>query len=251
VATTQQRHVLHMPGWSAIGRRAGSTLLVASVLPMAVFYLAYALGGLKAAVGATLLWYYSTVFLRVMRGRPILAATLLGAVLITLRALVAFWTGSAFLYFLQPVLGTVATALWILATAAMGRPLLDRLSHDLCPFPPALSAQLRANSFFRWASVVWTVTYLINAAGTVWLLSRASLGGFLLLKTVLSPALSGLAVLACYLVFRLLLRRDGVKIRWGGERPAADERPNSEAQPHAEALPHAEARPAALVPLAA
>ena len=215
---TSETQVLQMPSIGAILRRAGTTLLFATVLPMAVFYGVYAYAGLRAAVGVTVGWYYAALVLRVLRRKPVLGAIALGAGLLTVRAVVTFWTNSAFVYFLQPVAGTVATATAIAATALTSRPLLERLAHDFCPFPPALSDRLRANKFFRYASALWALTYLVNAVGTVWLLTSSSIGGFLVLKTVLSPALTTFSIALSYLLFRMLLRGEHVAIRWG--RPA-------------------------------
>jgi hypothetical protein len=103
----------------------------------------------------------------------------------------------------------------IAVTALAGRPLLERLAHDFVPLPPALTERLRANRFFRYASALWALTYLVNAAGTVWLLSNASLGGFMLLKTLMSPLLTVVSVGLTFALFRLLMRRERVHIRWG------------------------------------
>ena len=92
--------------------------------------------------------------------------------------------------------------------------------HDFVPLPGPLAERLRANRFFDYTSLIWSVVYLVNAAGTVWLLTNASLGGFLVLKTVLSPVLTSVAVASSYLLFRALLRREGVQVRWQ-RRPAA------------------------------
>jgi len=212
-------HVIDLPCVAQIIRRAGWTVLVASVVPMVVFYLAFASAGVRAAVGVTIGWYYAGLLWRLARRKPMLGAALLGAGLLTLRGVVMFWTGNTFLYFLQPVAGTVATATAIAVTALAGRPLLERLAHDFVPLPPALTERLRANRFFRYASALWALTYLVNAVGTVWLLSNASLGGFLLLKTLLSPVLTVLSVALTLALFRLLMRRERVHLRWG--QPAA------------------------------
>ena len=37
----------------------------------------------------------------------------------------------------------------------------------------------------------------------------------MVLKTVLSPVLTGVAIAARYLVLRRTLRREGVRLRWG------------------------------------
>jgi uncharacterized membrane protein len=204
--------VIVLPGAREIIRRAGSTILVASLLPAAVFYVTLSLSSLRIAVAVTLAWYYAGLLWTHTRGKPLLAAAMLGAGLLTLRAVLAFWTNSSFLYFLQPVAGTVATATAFAVTALAGRPLLDRLVHEFCPLPAALSSRLRANHYFRWVSIVWTLAYLVNAVGTVWILSTASLGGFLMLRAVLSPLLVTTAVVASYVLFRWMMRNEDVHL---------------------------------------
>jgi intracellular septation protein A len=209
---TTSAHVIVLPGAREIIRKAGSTILVASLLPAAVFYVTFSLTSLRVAVAVTLAWYYAGLLWTHARGKPLLAAAMLGAGLLTLRAVLAFWTNSSFLYFLQPVAGTVATATAFAVTALAGRPVLDRLVHEFCPLPAALSTRLRANHYFRWVSVVWTLAYLVNAVGTVWLLSTASLGGFLMLRAVLSPLLVTVAVIASYVLFRVMMRHENVHL---------------------------------------
>lgn len=194
---------------------AARTVLLATVIPMALFYLALALSGLTAAVATAAGWYYAGLIIRVARKRPVMGVAFLGAGLMTVRAFVTFWTGSAFLFFLQPVAGTIATATALAITALAGRPLLERLMHDFVPMPGPLKQCLRANRFFRYTSLVWSLIYFVNAAGTVWLLTNASIGGFLVLKTLMSPLLTGIAIGATYALFRVLLRRENVQIRWG------------------------------------
>jgi hypothetical protein len=212
--------VIDMAHPRAIASHAARTVLFASVLPMAVFYAALSIAGLNAAIVLTLCWYYAGLVVRRLRNRPMLGATMLGAVLMTVRAGVGLWTGSAFLYFLQPVAGTVATATSFAVTALAGRPLLEHLAHDFVPVPAALSEQLRGNRFFSYASALWAAMYVANAAGTVWLLTNSSLGAFLLLKTLLSPLLTGATIAVTVLLLRRLLRRDGVRLRWPGRGEA-------------------------------
>jgi hypothetical protein len=214
-------HVIEVGRPGAIAAHAGRTLLVASVIPMGLFYATMSAAGLRPAILVTLGSYYAGLLRRLFTRRPLLGAAALGAGLMTVRAAVTFWTGSAFLYFLQPVAGTVATATALAVTAIAGRPLVDRLTHDFVPLPPALSERLRAGRFFTYTSAIWAVMYFINAVGTVWLLTNSSLGGFLLLKTLLSPALTGSTVGVSYLLFRWFMRREGVRIRWQPASSAA------------------------------
>lgn len=203
---------------SALARHAGKTVLVASLVPSVLFYVTLQTFGLSAAIGAALAWYYTVLVARHVRKRPVVGAAMLGAGLMSMRAIVAFWTGSAYLYFLQPVAGTVATATTIAVTAMAGRPLIERLVHDFVPVPEPLSERLHRARFFHRTSVVWTATYVVNAVGTVWLLTNASLGSFVLIKAFMSPLLTCSAAAITFVLFRRLLRREGVSLRWA---PAA------------------------------
>lgn len=208
------QHVLDMPGWRPIVRRVATTLVTVTLLPMVAFYTAMSLYGVRAAALVAVGLCYAGLLVTVARRRPVLAAALLTAGLLSVRAVVMLLTGNVFVYFLQPVAGTVAVATVIGVTALAGRPVLDRLAHEFCPFPVELSRWLRQARFFTRLSIVWSATYLINAAGTVWLLTHSSLGGFLLLKSLMSPMVTLCAVLVSYAIFRTTVRSQNVRIRW-------------------------------------
>lgn len=219
MATAGSTHVIEMPGWRPIAKRVVTTLVMVSLLPMAVFYTAMSLFGLRTAALATVGLYYCGLLLKVMRRKPVLAAALLTAGLLSVRAAVMFLTGSAFVYFLQPVAGTILLATTIAATALTGRPVLDRLAHEFCPFPEELSTRLRKARFFTRISMVWSISYFINAAGTVWLLTTASLGGFIVMRSVLGPVVTITTVAASYLYFRVMIRGENVRISWAHSQP--------------------------------
>jgi hypothetical protein len=212
-------HVIEMPGWRPIVRHAAARMFLVTLLPMAVFYATLSLFGLRTAAVVTAFLYYAALLGRVVRKKPILAAALLAAGLLSLRTVVVFCTGSAFLYFIQPVIGTVAVATVFAASAIAGRPVLDRLAHDFCEFPEELSTQLRQARFFTVLSVVWAATYTVNAIGTLWLLTSASLNGFILFKSVLGPVITLAAAGASYVAFVLSVRRQNISIRWAHAQP--------------------------------
>jgi hypothetical protein len=215
------KHVVHMPCWREIGGKVLRTVTVVSILPMAVFYIAMACAGVIWAVGVTLGWYWAGMGLRLLRRKRVYGGTLLGAGLLSVRATVMFCTGNPFIYFVQPIAGTLVTALVFAGSAIASRPLMDRLAHDFCPLPEAVSERLRGAKFFGYLSLLWAMVYAINAAGTLWLLTNAPLGGFLVIKTIASPILTGIAAALSYLMFRFVMRRDGVIVRWGATASAA------------------------------
>ena len=221
MVTTPLPQVIEMPGWRPIMRQVLTRVFLVSLLPMGVFYLMLTLFGLRAAALATAGLYYAGLLGRIVRRKPVLAVALFTAGLLSLRTVVVFCTGSAFLYFLQPVIGTVAVATVFAGSALIGRPVLDRLAHDFCPFTAELSTHLRQARFFSVLSVVWATTYGINAVGTVWLLTNASLNGFIVIKAVLGPVITLAAAVTSYLAFRWTIRRQNVRLQWAHHQPWA------------------------------
>jgi Protein of unknown function (DUF3159) len=211
--------VIDMPGWRPILRQVLTRAVLVSLLPMAVFYVTLSSFGLRPAAVTTAGLYYAGLVIRIMRRKPVLAAALFAAGLLSLRTVVVFCTGSAFLYFMQPVVGTVAVATVFAASAIAGRPVLDRLAHDFCPFPDELSAHLRQARFFNLLSLVWAATYGVNAVGTVWLLTNASLNGFIVMKAVLGPVITLAAATTSFLLFRCTMRRHNVRLQWAHHQP--------------------------------
>jgi hypothetical protein len=214
VTRTQTQQLIEMPGWRPILRQVAIRASLVSVLPMAVFYVTMGLAGVRAAAVVTAALYYAGLLSRIIRRKPVLAAAVFAAGLLALRTIIMLCTGSAFIYFLQPVAGTVAVATTFAATAIAGRPILERLAHEFCPLHPELSARLRSARFFSWISLVWTITYVVNAAGTVWLLTNASLHGFIVMKAVLGPVLTLSAAGTSYMLFVRTVRRCNLRIRW-------------------------------------
>jgi hypothetical protein len=212
------RTFVDMPGWRPILKRIGTNMALVSFIPMGIFYTALAVLGLRVGVASVVGWYYGMVVLNLVRRKPVLGAGLLGAGVISIRAVVTFITGSAFVFFLQPVAGTIFTATLIAATALAGRPILDRIAHDFCAFPPEMSAKLRHNKFFFRISVLWSMTYFLNAAGTVWLLTNASLNRFMVLKSAATPVIIAVTVVASWAVFRWTVRHENVSIRWANHQ---------------------------------
>jgi hypothetical protein len=211
---TNPPQLIEMPGWRPIVRQVLTRTVLVSLLPMSVFYVTLSMYGVRAAALVTASLYYVGLLSRVIRRKPVLAAALLAAGLLGLRTVIVFLTGSAFIYFLQPVAGTVAVATAFAATAFAGRPVLERLAHEFCPIAPELSDQLRSAQFFNWLSLIWTVTYGVNAVGTVWLLTTSSLHGFIVIKAFVGPLLTTTAGLMTFLLFRGTVRRRNLRITW-------------------------------------
>ena len=214
-----ERHTIHLPAIRSILRTAGSHLLEATLAPLGLFYGLLALTGLRWALVGALAWSYSAVARRLLAHQRVPGILLLGTALFTVRTVLAMATGSVFVYFLQPTLGTFLVAGLFLLSMRTGRPLAERLAHDFCPLPADLVANSRVQRFFLHISLLWALVYVVNGFATLALLLSSSIGTFLVVRTAVSTALTVAAIAFSYLWFRRSLRHEGVVLRWASIRP--------------------------------
>jgi hypothetical protein len=212
--------VLHMPSPRAALRHAAPIVFEGIVGPLALFYVVLLLTSFRGALIAALCWSYGAVVRRIRRGERITALLMLGTLLLTLRTTVAFVTGSAFVYFIQPTAGAVLVAIVLLVSAALRRPFTQRFAHDFCPLDPALVARPRMQKFFVQISVVWAAVLLLNAGLVIWMLLSSSLKMFVLERTAATWGLTATAVAISILGFTAAMRSDDVTVHWGAAGPA-------------------------------
>lgn len=211
-------HTVHMPAVRHLLRNAAAHLMEATIAPLALFYGVFAGVGMRWAVIASLLWAYAAIGRRLITGQRIPGILLLAAGLFTVRTVLALATGSVFVYFLQPTLGTFLVAGMFLTSTRFGRPLAERLADDFCPLPESLMGNGRVKQFFLRISLLWAVVYVVNGVMTLMLLLTSSLGTFLVLRTATSTALTVCAIGTSFLWFRSSLRDEGVVLRWATAR---------------------------------
>jgi hypothetical protein len=194
-----------------------------TLLPLAVFYVTMWLAGFWGAVIAATIWSYGTVLRRVVRRERIPGIVVIGAVLVTARTLLAIQTGSPFLYFLQPTLGTLLVAGLFLFSVPIGRPLAERLAADFCPLPPSLLARPFMRTFFVRISLLWAAVFLTNAAISIYLLFNQSIAAYMVTKQAASSGIWIAAIGASTWYFVRLMRHHGIKARFTGAIVAVDD----------------------------
>jgi hypothetical protein len=207
-------------------RHAYPVVLEAVVGPVVLFYVILVTVGFRAALIAALVWTYLALIRRLRRGERVSTLLLLGTILLTARTVVAFITGNAFLYFVQPTFSTVLVTAVLVASALRGRPITQRFAHDFCPLGPELLARPRVHQFFVRISLVWAVVLMINAGTVFWLLATSSLSAFVLERTAATWSLTALAIVLSITRFTATMRRDGVAVHWGHHR-LADAQPSA------------------------
>ena len=94
----------------AVGRRSLPHLLEATFIPAVLFYFSMMYLGTGAAMVIVLGWTYGAVFRRLVQGHRIPGVLILATIGLTVRTVVGILSGSAFMYFIQPVATTVVLA---------------------------------------------------------------------------------------------------------------------------------------------
>jgi hypothetical protein len=180
---------------AAVLRRSGPHLIEATLIPAILFYLCLTLVSKNAAMLSALAWAYGAVAVRLVRRRGIPPILILAVVGITVRTLVAVASGSTFIYFFQPILGTIATAGVFLLSLVIGTPLVTRLASEFCPVCPEIAGRPAVVRLFRGLTMLWAGVSLVTAATTLVLLLSLHLAAFVAVKTI-----SGLVITAAGIV---------------------------------------------------
>jgi len=183
----------------AVARRGGPKVLEATVIPGVLFYVSLRVSGVGLAYLTAVAWLYACVVRRCVLRHRVPGLLVIGAVGITVRTLVAIWTGSTFVYFAQPVAVTVATGCVFAASLVVGRPLIGRFAGDFWLMTPEVAANRAVLSLFRGLTALWAAVNIVTAAITLVLLVTLPVTTFVLVKQV-----SGISVTitAIYLTIR-------------------------------------------------
>jgi hypothetical protein len=205
-----------IPRLRSLARHAVPHVVEATIIPLTIFYLSLWLIGVWGALLAALGWSYAAVARRLVMRRRVPGILVLGSLALTVRTVVAFGSGSVYVYFLQPTLGTMVVAAAFLLSVPAGRPLAERLAADFCPLPQSLLATPAVRRFFMRISLLWALTNMLNAVVTLWLLVSQDLATYLVAKTVTSWVITGAAIAISAVWFKRSMRRHGVLRPAGG-----------------------------------
>lgn len=183
--------LIELPSLAAIARRTVPHMLEATIFPAALFYAVLVRFGTGAAMIATLAWSYTALVRRLVRHERVPAILLLALGGVTARTAVGLLSGSAAMYFVQPVVTTAVMAAVFLASIAVGRPVVAALAVDFCPVGPEVTTRPGVIRLFRRLTVLWAGVHLATGAATLALLVALPLPAFVLCKTVVCLALTG------------------------------------------------------------
>lgn len=197
---------LTLPPLPTVARRA-IPQVVDALVPLSLFLTVNALAGIGLAMFAGLSWSAFAILRRVAHKRRVPAIVIVASALLLLRLALVVFTGSAFLYFLQPTIGTALVASAFLASVIVRRPLSRRFAGDFLTLPRSFLRQPYAHRFFVRNSMMWGAVGLAQGALTYLLLVTLSSSAFAISQTALSISVTVLTVGVSILWFRRAMGR--------------------------------------------
>ncbi|TDD29701.1 hypothetical protein E1286_46330 [Nonomuraea terrae] len=200
-----------LPRLTALARQAAPKLLEAVVAPLAVFYLALAVLGDQWALVVTAAWVYLGVAWRLVRKIKVPATMYLAVFAITVRTIVALWTGTWMWFFIQPEMGTICISIAFLASVRLNRPIVQKLTLDYIHLPSAVLKHERVRRFFARITLLWAFVLLTNSTLSIFLAVYqyldGSLGAYMLQRTSAVAVISGTAIAFSIIAFKRLMQR--------------------------------------------
>jgi hypothetical protein len=172
-----------------IARHGLPHLIEATVVPAVLFLVVLHFSTFTLAALAALVWEYAAVSRRMATKRRIPALLVLSSVGLTVRTVVAIISGSAFVYFLQPVIVAGIVGMMFLLSALSPRPLVHRLARDFCPLPPGVTTRPGIRRLFLGLTLLWAAVNLGNSAFTYWLLTSQTTEVFVAVRGITGTAL--------------------------------------------------------------
>jgi hypothetical protein len=179
---------------ASVVKRGGPRLLEASFIPTALFWTALTFGSIGVAYLVAIAWTYGCLGRRLYRGAPVTGVLVLASIGITIRTALAVGSGSTFVYFAQPIIGTVVTAGVFLVSIALGRPLIGKLAHDFWPITEEQAELPRVRRLMVSLTVLWAGVNLATASTTLVLLLSLDLTTFLAAKQITGLAITSTAI---------------------------------------------------------
>jgi hypothetical protein len=217
-------HDAARPGVRAILRHVGLSLLVATIIPSALFYVCLVTGGLWTALIAALSWCYATLAWRVRTGRPPSVLLLLTVAGLTGKTVLALTTGSTTIYFVQPAVVDAFVAAAFLVSLTTARPAVARLAAEFYPMTKELATRPRVKALFTRLTLLWAAILATKAVVALWLLHELTTTDFVTAKTVYAPSTAAFGATATIFLAVRVARREGL-LPVPGHAPAMSARP--------------------------
>src|ERR1700745_3535015 len=199
---------VELPAPARLALTAGWNLAESLGLPL----LAYAVGArLGGAAGVRWL----TAAIRKVLTGSIPGLLVISGLVLTLQAVLVLATGSVLLFLLQFPVANLALCIAFAWTAPTGRPLVAQLAAEVVALRQPSAAHPGLDRFFRRVTWLWAGIFAASAVGLAVLLTAVPTPVFLLLTTLVTVAGVAAGTVLSVLWFIRVLRRCGLRVRFG------------------------------------
>jgi uncharacterized membrane protein len=138
------------------------------------------------------------------------------------RTAVALACTSVWLYLIQPIAASALMAVVFVGSAALGRPITQKLAQDFVHLPERLLADRRMQRVFIEVALIWGFTRVLDAGISLNSLLNWGADAGVLVRGILSIGLTALSVAGCaYWGWRRMHCIPGVRFRFGGAKSGA------------------------------
>jgi uncharacterized membrane protein len=165
------------------------------------------------AAAAAMVWLTAAVRKVLIGGIP--GLLVISGLVLTLQAVLVLATGSVLLFLLQFPVANLALCIVFARTAPTGRPLVAQLATEVVALRQPSAAPPGLARFFRTVTWLWAGIFAVSAIGLAVLLAAVPTPVFLLLTTVVTVAGVAAGTLLSVLWFIRMLRRCGLRVRFG------------------------------------
>lgn len=185
-----------------LARGAMPALIVATFIPVGLFYAALSAGSVRTAIVVSVIYAYAAAAYQWRRRSRVSGMLLVTVFMATFRLGMWSLSGQAKLYFAIPVAETAGFGLMFLATMFTSEPLVVRLARDL--IPGAADGIAARRPLIKALSVVWTLTYVGSGLTTLLLLNTVPLRVFVATHVVSGWMWTGSGVISSIVICRLM-----------------------------------------------
>jgi hypothetical protein len=206
---------LELPAPAGLALAAGWNFAESLGLPLVAYVAGERLGGQGLGMAAATAMVWLTAAARKVLAGSIPGLLMISGLVLTLQTVLVLATGSVLLFLLQFPVANLALCIMFARTAPTGRPLVAKLAAEVVALRQPSAAHPGLDSFFRGVTWLWAGIFAATAVGLVILLVVEPAPVFLLLTTVVTIAGTAAGTLLSVLWFIRMLRRCGLRVRFG------------------------------------
>jgi hypothetical protein len=206
---------VELPAPARLALTAGWNLAESLGLPLLAYAVGARLGGQGPGMAAAAAMAWLTAGIRKVLTGSIPGLLVISGLVLTLQAVLVLATGSVLLFLVQFPVANLALCIAFARTAPTGRPLVAQLAAEVVALRRPSAAHPGLDRFFRRVTWLWAGIFAASAIGLAILLTAVPTPVFLWLTTLVTVGGVAAGTLASVLWFIRMLRRCGLRVRFG------------------------------------